>query len=231
VKRILAIFVLGLIPAFGQTADSGYGPAAALAFDRKYRGDCYDPAHLHCYPQAQGVPFADCVNIIRMTAALWTPRQLCEDFARRMQGVAGSDRKKGIIVVLKTERCATKAARACTITTAVLEKRSTPLVGQFLIYGVQLKPRDGDDPPGTLRIETGADAWKNDAAGEYGFRQGPGATLVFLDPADGTKVATTNAAAVDFLEGDFTKNGGRTPQFERLLRETLRKIGTSDQGG
>jgi hypothetical protein len=53
------------------------------------------------------------------------------------------------------------------------------LVGEFLIYGVQIKPRDGDIPPGSLAIETGADAWKNKAVGEYRFEQGPGATLVF----------------------------------------------------
>ena len=126
--------------------------------------------------------------------------------------------------MLKTERCATKAARACTITTASLEKRSTPLVNDFLVYGVQLKPRDGDNPPGSLPIETGADTWKNQAVGEYRFEQGPGATLVFLNPGNGSKVATTTAAALKLLEWFFMKNQGRTPELRQMLQEVLLKI-------
>jgi hypothetical protein len=60
--------------------------------------------------------------------------------------------------------------RQATEHVAALEKQSTPLVREFALYGVQLKPRDRDDPPGSLAIEQGSDAWKNEAAGEYGFR-------------------------------------------------------------
>ena len=201
-----------------------YGPAAALKFELRYKGDCCTPGALHCYPQAKGIPLADCVNIIPMTDSLWTPGQLCADFQRRMIGVAVGNRKKGIIVMLKTERCATKVARACSITTAALEKRSTLLVGEFLIYGVQIKPRDGDIPPGSLPIETGADAWKNKAAGEYRFRQGPGATLVFLNPDNGSKIATTNAADLNLVEWIFVKNQGRTLELHRMLQGVLLKI-------
>jgi len=201
-----------------------YGPAAALQFELRYNGNCCELGALHCYPKAKGVPLADCVNIIPMTDSLWTPGQLCADFQRRMSTVAEGNRKKGIIVMLKTERCATKVARACTITTAALEKRSTPLVGEFLIYGVQIKPRDGDNPPGSLPIETGSDAWKNKAVGEYRFEQGPGATLVFLNPGDGSKIATTNAAALNLLEPIFVKNQGCTPELHRMLHDVLLKI-------
>jgi hypothetical protein len=224
---LLAVaLVWGAQIAGAATAHPGeaYGPAAALQFELSYRGDCCKPGALHCYPGAEGVPLADCANIIPMTASLWTPAQLCADFRRRMNTVPARDRKKGIIVMLKTERCATKIARACTITTAALEKRSTPLAGQFLIYGLLIKPRDGDNPPGHLPIETGANAWKNDAAGEYRFQQGPGATLVFLDPATGSKIATTNAADMQLLEPVFVKDQGRTPTLHRKLQEVLRKI-------
>jgi len=196
-------------PATAPTPGDEYGPAAALEFELRYKGDCCQPGALHCYPKAQGVPLADCVNIIPMTDSLWTPAQLCADFQKRMSTIAERNRKKGIIVLLKTERCATKVSRACTITTVALEKRSTPLVDNFLIYGVQLKPRDGDIPPGSLPIETGADAWKNEAAGEYRFAQGPGATLVFLNPGNGSKIATTNAAALD---------------LQKMLQDVLLKI-------
>jgi hypothetical protein len=201
-----------------------YGPAAALAFELRYKGSCCKQGALHCYPGAKGVPFTDCVNIIPMTASLWTPREICADFQRRMSTVPKGHRKKGIIVVLKTERCATKVSRACTITTAALEKRSTPLVGGFLVYGVQIKPRDGDIPPGSHPIEKGANAWKNKAVGEYHFLQGPGATLVFLDPDTGSKIATTNAADLELLEPIFLKDRGRTPKLHKMLREVLTKI-------
>jgi hypothetical protein len=201
-----------------------YGPAEALKFELRYKGSCCKQGALHCYPGAKGVPFADCANIIPMTASLWTPRELCADFQRRMSTVPKGRRKKGIIVVLKTERCATKVSRACTITTAALEKRSTPLVGEFLIYGVRIKPRDGDIPPGSLAIEKGADAWKNRAVREYHFLQGPGATLVFLNPQTGSKIATSNAAALELLEPIFLKDRGRTPKLNRLLHDVLSEI-------
>jgi hypothetical protein len=211
-------------PATAPPPGDEFGPAAALQFELRYKGDCCKPGALHCYPKATGVPLADCVNIIPMTDSLWTPGQLCADFQRRMSTVTEANRKCGIIVLLKTDRCATKISRACAITTAALEKRSTPLVGRFLIYGVQIKPRDGDAPPGRLPIETGANAWKNKAVAEYRFEQGPGATLVFLDPATGSKIATTNAAALNLLEPVFVKNQGRTPELHGMLQKVLLKI-------
>lgn len=201
-----------------------HGPAAALAFARRYRGDDYTPDVLHCYPSAMGVPFVDCENIIPMTAARWKQQELVADFERRMAGVPSDRRKKGIIVLLKTERCATKWLRACTVTTAALEKRSTPLAEEFLIYGVLLKPRDNDQPPGSIAIEVGEDAWKNEAAGEYQFTQGPGATLAFLDPRDASMIMRTDAVALELIERDFLKNEGRTPQLHAMLEEVLRKL-------
>ena len=230
-KKLVIAAVLALIlqkfdisRAAAPQPGEEYGPAAALQFELHYKGDCCKPEALHCYPQAKGIPLTDCLNIIPMTNSLWTPGQLCADFQRRMCMVAEGNRKKGIIVMLKTERCATKASRACTITTAALEKRSTPLVGKFLIYGVQIKPRDGDIPPGSLPIETGADAWKNVAVEEYHFEQGPGATLVFLNPGNGSRIATTNAAALDLLEPIFVRDHGCTPELQTMLQNVLLKI-------
>ena len=221
--KLLSVAVFALT-ALAAKADPAYGPAAALAMDHAYRGSCCESGMLHCFPEAHAVPLADCDNIIPMTATMWTPGELCADFRRRMAALPATQRKQGIIVMLKTERCATKAARACTITTAALEKRSTPLVGDFLAYAVQIKPRDNDDPPGSLLIETGADAWKNRAAGEYRFEQGPGATLVVLDPATGAMIVRTNAERLDLLEWDFVKNHGRTPELEKMLREALTRL-------
>jgi len=213
--------VVFALMALAAKADPAYGPAAALAMDRAYRGTCCESSAVHCFPEAHAVPLADCANIIPMTATLWTPGELCVDFRRRMAALPAAQRKQGIIVMLKTERCATKAARACTITTAALEKRSTPLIGDFLVYAVQIKPRDNDYPAGSLPIETGEDAWKNQAAGVYCFEQGPGATLVVLDPSSGSTIVRTNALRLDLLEWDFVKNQGRTPELEKMLREAL----------
>jgi hypothetical protein len=111
------------------------------------------------------------------------------------------------------------------VTTSALEKRATPLAGEFAIYGLLLKPRDKDNPPGSLKIETGVDAWKNDAAGEYEFKQGPGASLTFLNPADGSLVERTDAVKLRLMESDFVKNKGQTPELHAKLQQVLGKLG------
>jgi hypothetical protein len=217
----LAIGIL-LTHASVRGDDSGkYGPSAALAFSRAYRGTDFKPDELTYYPNAVGIPFADCENIIPMSEAMWTPQQISADFRRRMGALPPTERKKGIIVMLKTERCASREIRLCSTTTAALEKRATSLVAEFLIYGLVLKPRDRDTPPGSLKIETGADAWKNDAAGEYLFKQGPGATLAFLDPADGSLLDHTNARRLKLTEENFARQAGHTPELHSKLQEIL----------
>ncbi|MEJ1972167.1 MAG: hypothetical protein WDM96_06765 [Lacunisphaera sp.] len=108
--------------------------------------------------------------------------------------------------------------------TSALEKRSTPLAAEFLIYGVLLKPRDHDVPAGTLKIETGADAWKNDAAGEYFFKQGPGATLAFVDPGSGAMFDHTNAVLLHLTDEVFSAAGGATPDLHDKLIEILDQL-------
>lgn len=227
-KIILLLAITGGLIA-GEPAAPGnppekYGPVAALKFARKYRGEAFEPAEISCYPQAVGVPFSDTENIIPMTATLWTPAQLSADFQKRMESLPESERKRGIIVLLKTERCAPKQLRACTVTTAALEKRSTPLAGQFLVYGVLLLPRDGDTPPGRMSIERGEDAWKNEAAGRYNFKQGPGATLAFLSPSDGALLDITNAVRLQLMEKNFREQDGRTPALDAKLQSILAKL-------
>src|SRR5687767_12909966 len=109
------------------------GPEAALRFAERYRGDEFVEDAQYCYPKAKGIPFSDTPGIIQMHASLWRPSEIIADFRRRMEGIESRSKKKGIIVVLKTERCASKPARLCSVTTAALEKQSTPLVSEFLI--------------------------------------------------------------------------------------------------
>jgi hypothetical protein len=201
-----------------------YGPTAALAFAHKYRGTTYVKKATHCYPEATGIPFSDTENITPLTATMWTPGQLAADFNRRMEALPESRRAKGIVVILKTERCATKAFRGCTVATAALEKRSSPLVERFLVYGVFLEPRDGESPPGSLRLETGEDAWKNDAAGTYKFVQDPGATLAFVDPKSGKILDITNSQKLNLTERMFIDLAGETPDLDWKLEEILRKL-------
>jgi hypothetical protein len=220
---------LGSVAMFGQLAEGTLaaetGPEAAMAFARSFRGDREVPKELHCYPAAVGVPWEECEHIIPMTAGRWTPEQLSADFQRRMAGLPAAERKRGIVVILKTERCATKWLRACTVTTAAFEKRSTPLAGEFLVYGVLLKPRDDDGKiPGSAEIETGAAAWKNDAARLYRFEQGPGAAIVFLDPKDGSEIAHTDAVALELFERPFVRDAGRTPVLHAKLVEVLETL-------
>lgn len=210
--------------ANGEEASSKYGPAAALAFANQYRGSKYVKGALHCYPEAIGVPISETENIIPMTSSMWTPKQLSADFRQRIEALPEKGKKKGIIVMLKTERCATKAFRACTVTTAALEKRSSPLVGHFLIYGVMLEPRDNDNPPGSLSIETGENAWKNEAAGTYKFLQNPGATLAFINPESGEIIEITNSKNLNLTERMFIDQAGHTPDLEWKLEEILRKL-------
>jgi hypothetical protein len=230
-KIVLFLAITGGLIAAGAVTPGNpsekYGPAAAMKFARHYRGEAFEPAEISCYPQAAGVPFSDTENIIPMTATLWTPAQLSADFQRRMDALPEQERKRGIIVLLKTERCAPKKLRACTVTTAALEKRSTPLAGHFLVYGVLLLPRDGDAPAGSLDIEKGGDAWKNEAAGTYDFKQGPGATLAFLHPDSGAVMEITNAVRLHLMERNFIRADGRTPELEAKLQEMLAKLRAS----
>ncbi len=232
----MKIFVVALLVAgsaglaLGHQDNQEYGPAAALAFAASYRGQTFVPGVLHCYPAAKGIPFSDTRNVIPMTESLWTPKELAVDFNARMSGLAMRDRKRGIIVMLKTERCCTKEFRACTVTTAALEKRATPLAAEFLIYGAWIKPRDGDNPPGSLKIETGADAWKNDSARVYCFNQGPGATLAFIDPKDGSMMSRTDALQLGLYEKEFVANQGRAPKLEATLEQVLQQLNGEARG-
>jgi hypothetical protein len=201
------------------------GPAAALAFEMRYRGEVCTPDVVQRYPEARGIPFTDTEHIIPMSSKLWTPAEVVADSRSRSALMPEKDRPKGIIVFLKTERCATKVARLCSVTTAALDRRSTPLLEQFAIYGLQIKPRDGDIPPGSHKIELGADAWKNDAACDYGFVQGPGATIVVLDPRDGAELIRTDALQMHLYESEFIANQGRAPELDAMLRKILGRLG------
>jgi hypothetical protein len=219
---------LGAVPTISLAdapAPPRTGPAAALAFEMRYRGEICTPDVVQRYPEARGIPFTDTENIIPMSSQLWTPAEVVADSRRRAMLLPEKERPKGIIVFLKTERCATKVARLCSVTTAALDRRSTPLLEKFAIYGLQIKPRDGDDPPGSRAIEVGADAWKNDAAREYGFLQGPGATIVVLDPSDGSRLIRTDALEMHLYESEFIEKQGRAPVLDAMLRKMLAKLG------
>jgi hypothetical protein len=222
VRRLQLLLVVGILSLSGHGAPK-YGPASALEFSLRFRGASYDPGEEVCYPEAKGIPLSDLENIIPMSAQLWTPQQLAEDFRERAKR---DPRKKGILVLLKTERCAINKFRLCTVATAAIEKRSTPLLEEFVAYGVWLLPRDDDNPSGSSEIESGENAWKNEAAGLYNFKQGPGATIALIDPIGAKILKITDAVKLRLYEKDFIKNEGRTPLLESELRKVLEILST-----
>src|SRR5882672_6394507 len=83
-SAVLAVAQLCFAATSVSQSKEKYGPAAAIEFARHYQGNAYAPDVLHCYPEAKGIPFSDTENIIPMTASLWTPQQLTQDFRERM---------------------------------------------------------------------------------------------------------------------------------------------------
>jgi hypothetical protein len=223
------LLLLGLLAPALPASDEG--PLAALRYAESFRGAGRQPGQMHLYPDARGIPFEETRHFISLTSELWRPADLAADFRRRAALLPSGERPRGIIVVLKTERCATKRLRACTVTTAALEKRSTPLAASFLLYGVWLQPRDDDHPPGSRAIETGADAWKNEAAGVYEFDQGPGATIVFLDPRTGQILERTDARAQRLFDAAFTGDSGRTTKLHETLARILARLESGQASG
>lgn len=56
------------------------------------------------------------------------------------------------------------------------------------------------------------------------MKQGPGATLVFPNPADGSKIERTDASELRLSERDFQKLKGEVPLLHAKLQEVLAKV-------
>ena len=186
--------------ATGEWTDEG--PSAALAFEKSFRGENHD---------GKAVPLNACQNIRQLTEKFWSKKHVLTDFKQsRTEGQVGA------IVIVKTEFCC-DGSRLCAVTTACMEKKSTPLIGRFRVYAAWIK-NSADHKAGRRN------QWDQAVIEEYGFIQGPGARIIVMVPTFDGKMYQwfSNASDLGLSMEDFESNQGRTPELERFLTEALK---------
>jgi len=184
-----------------STESTDEGPSAALAFEKSFRGK---------KGEGKPVPLDSCQNIQQLTKEFWTKKQVLTDFKQ-----FHSEEQVGVIVIVKTEYCCDDS-RLSAVTTACMEKKSTPLIGRFRVYAAWIKNSpDHDDSQ---------DQWDQKVIDEYGFVQGPGARIVIMVPTLNGKMYQwfSNASDMGLSQSDFESNQGRTPELERLLAKAVK---------
>jgi hypothetical protein len=186
----------------GEWTDEG--PSAALAFEKSFRGEKDD---------GKPVPLDACQNIRQLTEEFWSKKHVLTDF--KQFHTAG---QVGAIVIVKTEFCC-DGSRLCAVTTACMEKKSTPLIGRFRIYAAWIK--NSPEHEGSSRNQ-----WDQAVIDEYGFIQGPGARIVVMVPTFDGKMYQwfSNASDLGLSLADFESNHGRTPELERFLAEAVKYV-------
>lgn len=208
-------------PAPGTPANEEEGPKAALAFEMKYRGRKaagQGPLDEGLYPDARPIPFSETPRIIPMRASLWTRQHLIDDFNKSKR-----PGEEAIIVIVKTELCVKNKFRACSVATAALEKRSTPLLRKFRVYGAWIN-NPASLPAGASEDEKKAKTqWDERVALEHDFSDGPGAKLLILDPLSGAG-GHTNAAQLQLTLDLFETNAGQTPRLDKALEMALKRF-------
>lgn len=199
-----ASIVCAEAPVVGESPDTKQGPAAALGFERSFR----DPQY---YGDSKPIELGDCSNITELTTDLWSKKDVLRDFKRHR-----TDDQIGVIVFVKTEICC-GGSRLCAVTTACMEKKSTPLVGRFRVYGGWIK--ENPDHTG----EQWSD-WEANVINEYGFVQGPGARVVVMVPTWDGKMYQWESDATDLelSQWDFQRREGRTPALDEFLATAVK---------
>lgn len=177
------------------------GPRAAFEFEKSFRDQDNDN---HSHP----VPLEQCENITELTPEFWSKKHVLTDFKKRRTAD-----QVGVIVIVKTEYCC-HGSRLCAVTTACLEKKSTPLVGRFRVYAGWVK--NHPDHPERR-------AWDQEVIDEYDFVQGPGARVVVMVPTwDGKMYQWHSTATKLELDGSiFESRQGETPELERFLQTAI----------
>lgn len=201
------------------------GPQAALEFERKYRGPKEKKggegfAEEGLYPDAKPIPYTDTKNITPMTETLWSPAQLIADFKKNKK-----DGQAAIAVIVKTEFCCTNKFRPCAVTTAAFEKFSTPVIKKFKVYGAWVRNEKALPKGADAKTIAAKEAWDERVMTTYGFQQGPGATIVLIDPDTGRGLRTDAVQQQLYME-PFEKNQGATPVLEETLQKALEAFGT-----
>jgi hypothetical protein len=185
--------------AINEVVDEG--PTAALAFEKSFREK----------DGGKPVPLAECQNIHELTEEFWSKKHVLTDFKQFR-----TQEQVGAIVIVKTEFCC-DGSRLCAVTTACMEKKSTPLVGRFRVYAAWIK--NSPEHQGSSRSE-----WDQMVIDEYDFVQGPGARIVVMVPTfDGNMYQWFSSASdLGLSQSDFESHQGRTPELERFLAEAMK---------
>ena len=210
--RLLPLLPLGLGVAaiFGpeltvsaRTALFATGePTPAFAFDATYREKGRAP-----------IPPSDLQRVTQMTPDLWRTDDLIAHFRRH-----ATAEQRAIAVVIKTEYCCGNAHRPCAITTAVMEKGQP----QLKPYIAWIKHADATLADPTARDKKAA--WDKQLIDAYDFRQGPGATIVLIDPKTGRRLRT-DAAEMKLTRWHFDVSRGQTPTLDAVVKRFIRGDG------
>lgn len=202
----------------GPAQSEGEGPIAALNFERSTRGP-KGTSGRYSYPEARPVSFAETAHIVPMSESLWTMKQVVDDFNKNR-----TPEQVAAIIVVKTEFCCTNRFRGCAVVTAAMEKYATPKLKKFRIYGAWIKNPKAYPAGADSEAIAAKEAWDADVEAEYGFEQGPGATIVFLDPATGTALRT-DAVKMELYMDKFEERQGQTPMLDAAIDKALETFG------
>jgi len=216
VSATIAMVSLTVV-AYWAASYSSTGPAAAIRFEREYRGDMRGTFEEPYFPSGRPIPFKETTNIKPLTRNLWSQADVKVDFVAYRDTLRSTDPKsaqqlKGAIVIVKTERCH-QVFRACATATAALEKHSTALLKHFRIYGawIEINPD---------HRRSAWKEWEQQVIREYDFKLGPGPKICVLFPGI-EKRYEADAKKLDLYIDPFERLNGKTPLLERFLKRAL----------
>lgn len=180
------------------------GPSAALEFEKSFR----DPGNGGFW---NPVPLKECENVTELTKDLWSKKHVLTDFKKKR-----TPDQIGVIVFVKTEYCCA-GSRVCAVTTACMEKKSTPLVGRFRVYGGWIR-----NHPDHLWEDW--NEWDEKLVDEYDFVQGPGARVVVMVPLWNGKMYQWQSTASDLnlSHWNFEAREGKTPALDQFLQTAIK---------
>ena len=129
-----------------------------------------------------------------------------------MKDPRAAQQLKGIIVIVKTERCH-QTFRSCATATAALEKQSTALLKHFRIYGAWIETNP--DHRGDIWKK-----WEQQVIHEYDFKLGPGPKICVFFPGLENRYEA-DGKRLDLYIHPFVKLNGKTPLLEEFLQKAL----------
>ena len=214
---VAAGILIVIVWTFLATTDSSHGPAAALCLEREYRGEMQGSLEEMLFPDGKPIPFNKMTNIKPLTQRLWSRADVEADFVRYREDLRKSNSRaarqlKGMLVVVKTERCY-QLFRSCATATAALEKQSTALLKHFRIYGAWIETNP--EHRGSTWKE-----WELKVIREYDFKLGPGPKICVFFPGR-ERIYEADAKKLDLYFEPFERSQGKTALLEEFLQNAL----------